>query len=102
MQSDLRKVLMVWSSRNWETGLIVGRELKVASAVGFVKACLDVTQSEESLVLAAKAILAARLALNTLPKVHLRISRLIVEFTIIFSNSARSVFKSASDITETN
>ena len=50
-------------------GLIVGRELKVASAVGFVKACLDVTQSEESLVLGAKALLAARLALNTLSKV---------------------------------
>jgi len=49
--------------------LIIGRELKIASAVGFVKACLDVVQSEESLVLGAKANLAARLALNTLPKV---------------------------------
>lgn len=49
--------------------LIVARELRVASAVGFVKACLDVTQSEESVVLGAKVILAARLALNTLSKV---------------------------------
>jgi hypothetical protein len=51
------------------SNLMVGRELQIASAVGFVKACLDITQNEESLVLGAKAILAGRLALNTLPKV---------------------------------
>jgi hypothetical protein len=49
--------------------LIVGKDLKDASAMGFVRACLDKVQSQGSLILGAKAILAARLALNTLPRV---------------------------------
>jgi hypothetical protein len=43
----------------------------LASAIGFVKSCLDIAQNHDSLLLGAKAILAARLALNTLPKVLL-------------------------------
>jgi len=43
--------------------------VRVSSAIGFVKACLDITQTHDSLLLGSKAILAARLALNTLPKV---------------------------------
>ena len=46
-----------------------GEDLCIASAIGFVKACLDIVESHESLLLGAKAILVARLALNTLPKV---------------------------------
>jgi hypothetical protein len=41
----------------------------IASAIGFVKACVDIVELEESLLLASKAILAGRLGLNTLPKV---------------------------------
>ena len=46
-----------------------GDDLCIASAIGFIKACLDIVESHESLLLGAKAILVARLALNALPKV---------------------------------
>jgi len=53
-----------------DTHLIVeGNELRISSAIGFIKACLSVTESHNSLLLCAKAILAGRLAVNTLPKV---------------------------------
>lgn len=45
--------------------------MRIASAVAFVKACFDVIHHQSSLLLSAKALLAARLALNTLPKVYL-------------------------------
>ena len=47
-----------------------GENVKIASAVSFVKTCLDITLHQPSLLLSAKALLAARLALNTLPKVY--------------------------------
>lgn len=43
--------------------------MSIASAIGFVKACLDIVETHESLLLCAKSILAARLGLNTVPKV---------------------------------
>ena len=43
--------------------------MSIASAIAFVKACLDIVEAEDSVLLIAKAILAGRLALNTLPKV---------------------------------
>ena len=43
--------------------------VRIASVIGFLKACLDITQTHESLILASEAILAARLALNSIPKV---------------------------------
>jgi hypothetical protein len=46
--------------------------VSIASAVGFVKACMDIVEAHDALILGAKAILAARLALNTLPKVFSR------------------------------
>jgi hypothetical protein len=42
--------------------------VNTVSAIGFIKSCLDIVNTHESLLLGAKAILAARLALNTLPK----------------------------------
>ena len=84
------------------SNLMAGRELQIASAVGFVKACLDITQNEESLVLGAKAILAARLALNTLPKACPSISKLIAEFTTVLSNFTGSLLKSSNSAAETN
>ena len=83
-------------------GLIVGKELKVVSAMGFVKACLDVVQSQGSLILGAKAILAARLALNTLSKVCSSTAQLILELPTVFSNSTRSVFKVPITVAQAN
>ena len=49
-----------------------GNNISIASAVGFAKACMEIAEAHDSLILGAKAILAARLALNTLPKVFSR------------------------------
>jgi hypothetical protein len=46
-----------------------GEDIKTISAVSFIKSCLDISQTQSSLLLSAKALLAARLALNILPKV---------------------------------
>jgi len=62
-----------------------GSDLSIASAVGFVKACLDIVDTHESLLLGAKAILAARLALNTLPKVFAVCSILTIGFEYVSS-----------------
>jgi hypothetical protein len=62
------------STGAWGSVLTVADDaVPIASAIGFVKACVDIVELEESLLLASKAILAGRLALNTLPKVRLLI-----------------------------
>ena len=69
MPRSINRSLPVWSL---DDCVDLGEEnLRITSAIAFVKACLDILESHESLLLLAKAILGARLALNTLPKVAL-------------------------------
>ena len=67
MPSNINRSLPVRSIGDYVD--LGGENLCIASAIGFVKACLDIVESHESLLLGAKAILVARLALNGLPKV---------------------------------
>ena len=83
-------------------GLTVGKELNAVSSMGFVKACLDAVQSQRSLILGAKAILAARLALNTLSKVCSSTAQLILELPTVFSNSTRSVLEISITVAQAN
>jgi hypothetical protein len=78
-----------------------GSNLSIASAIGFVKACLDIVETHESLLLGAKAILAARLALNTLPKVFAGYSTLTIGFKYVLSIPERSIFRVTKQSSET-
>jgi hypothetical protein len=46
-----------------------GENVRIASAVAFIKTCFDIMHHQSSFLLSAKALLAARLTLNTVPKV---------------------------------
>lgn len=101
MRNDIRNSLLV---RALESRLSLGgSSVRIASAIGFVKASIDITQTHDSLLLGAKAILASRLALNTLPKVPKGSEILtIIGLQSVFPISPRSSIRCEDNIIKTN